>query len=74
MDWEWKGNDNKEDASGLLILRFSAGNASVKLPSFGDAHYLAQLIHKEVSAGERRGADKAVQRYTKLGKEITDDA
>lgn len=74
MKWEWKGKEDKLDKSGILTFKFVGGDASIELPDFGDAHYLAKLIHKEIQAAERRGAMTAVTRYARLGDEITNDA
>lgn len=74
MKWEWKGKEDKDDKSGILAFEFAAGKTSIELPDFGEAHYLAQLIHKEIQAAERRGALNAVARYARLGDEITNDA
>jgi hypothetical protein len=74
MQWEWKGKEDKLDKSGILAFEFVGGKASIELPDFGEAHYLAQLIHKEIQAAERRGAMNAVARYARLGDEITNDA
>ena len=70
MEWEWKGKEDKADKSGILELEFNAGKTSIELPNFGEAHYLAQLIHKEIQAAECRGLMQAVARYTMLGDEI----
>ena len=74
MKWEWTGKEEKADKSGILKLELFAGKTSLELPSFGEAHYLAQLIHKEIQAAERRGAKTAVDKYARLGKEITEGA
>ena len=74
MKWEWKGKEDKADKSGILAFEFAAGKTSLELPDFGEAHYLAQLIHKEIQAAERRGAKTVVDKYARLGKEITEDA
>lgn len=74
MEWEWKGKEDKADKTGILVFEFDSGKTSIGLPDFGEAHYLAQLIHKEIQAAERRGATKAVARYERLGKEIVEDA
>lgn len=73
MNWEWKGKEDNTDKSGILTFEFAAGKTSLELPDFGEAHYLAQLIHKEIQAAERRGAINAVTRYARLGDEITND-
>jgi hypothetical protein len=74
MKWNWKGKEDKADTSGIVALEFWAGKTSIELPTFGDAHYLAQLIDKEIKTAEMRGAKNAVDKYARLGKEITNDA
>jgi len=74
MEWEWKGKEDKDDKSGILAFKFVGGKTSIELPDFGAAHYLAQLIHKEIQVAERRGAANAVAKYERLGDEIANDA
>lgn len=74
MKWEWKGKEDKADKSGILAFEFVGGRTSIEIPGFREAHYLAQLIHKEIQAAERRGAMNAVARYERLGIEIANDA
>jgi hypothetical protein len=74
MKWEWNGKEDRLDKSGVLEFVFAAGKISIELPDFSQAHYLAQLIHKEIQAAERRGATNAVARYARLGNKITNDA
>ena len=74
MKWEWKGKEDKMDKSGVLAFEFVGGKTSIELHDFGEAHYLAQLIHKEIQAAERRGAMNAVAKYERLGSEIANDA
>ncbi len=74
MEWEWKGSENKDDNSGILRLEFSSGKASMILPDFGEAHYLANLIHNEIQLAERRGVTNAVAMYVKLSNEISNVA
>lgn len=74
MEWEWRGKEDKADKSGILAFEFAAGKASIELPDFGEAHYLAKLIEKEIRVAERRGATKTVDLYARLGVKITNDA
>lgn len=68
MKWEWKGKE--DDPSGVLVFEFKDDKASIELPSFVDAHRLAQLVINEIQSAERRGSMCVVARYSKLGEEI----
>lgn len=73
MEWDWRGNTG-DDKAGILTLKFSAGTASVELPDFRDANFLAKLIEKELLAAEKRGALTVIRKLKILGEEITHGA
>ncbi len=74
MEWEWKGSEDGADKSGIVRFEFSAGRTSIKLPDFGEAHYLAQLIHKEIQAAEFRGTKNTITKYAELGDSLERNA
>lgn len=74
MEWKWIGKEEREDRSGILVLEFESESTSIELPDFAKAVHLAQLLHREIQAAERRGAKTTIDKYARLGKEIAEDA